>query len=194
VTRVLGLDPGSRFTGFGCIEARGNRCQLIAQGRISCGKETPLAERLAVLSRELVELLDRLEPAVVAVEEPFHGANTRSLIVLAQARGALLATLGARQVPVAEYSPAEVKKAVTGNGRADKQQVSRMVSLLLGGVGPSSADAADALAVALCFAAGRALRQAVAVATGGTPRPPRGDATADGTPKESVAWHAPEES
>jgi crossover junction endodeoxyribonuclease RuvC len=91
------------------------------------------------------------------LEEPFHGVNARSLIVLAQARGALLAALAARTVEIAEYSPAEVKSAVTGHGRADKQQVARMVAMLLPGATRLAPDASDALAVALCHASRRPL-------------------------------------
>jgi crossover junction endodeoxyribonuclease RuvC len=96
----------------------------------------------------------------VALEEPFHGVNSRSLIVLAQARGALLATVARTAVEVVEYSPAEVKSAVTGSGRADKEQVARMVAILLPGARDAKADAADALAVALTFAARRPLERA----------------------------------
>jgi crossover junction endodeoxyribonuclease RuvC len=113
---------------------------------------------------ELGALLDRFAPQVAVLEEPFHGVNARSLIVLAQARGALLATLATRAVTVEEYSPAEVKSAVTGNGRAGKDQVARMVGMLLPGAGALRPDAADALAVALCFAARRPLLRATAAA------------------------------
>jgi crossover junction endodeoxyribonuclease RuvC len=107
-------------------------------------------------------LLERWQPAVAVLEEPFHGVNSRSLIVLAQARGALLATLAARALTIEEYSPAEVKSAVTGNGKAGKDQVARMVAMLLPGAGRLAPDAADALAVALCFAARRPLLASVA--------------------------------
>lgn len=190
VARILGLDPGSRFTGFGCVETHGSRCRLVDQGRISCSTQTPLPERLAQLCRELEGLLERLEPSVAVLEEPFHGVNSRSLIVLAQARGALLATLGARQVPVAEYSPAAVKKAVTGNGRADKEQVARMVGLLLVGPKTLSTDASDALAVALCYAAHRPLGQAVAEATKGSQGAGSASAESDRNIVESISWKA----
>ena len=158
--RILGLDPGSRFTGFGCIDYRAASSQLVDQGRIACAARFPLPQRLAQLVAELEILLDRWQPTVAVLETPFHGVNSRSLIVLAQARGALLATLALRQVPIEELSPAEVKSAVTGNGRADKQQVTRMVGMLLRGAQGASEDAADALAVALGFAARLPLRQA----------------------------------
>jgi crossover junction endodeoxyribonuclease RuvC len=189
-SRILGLDPGSRFTGYGCIETEGSRSRLVEHGRIACSAQAPLAERLAQLSRELQGLVDRLEPSVAVLEEPFHGANSRSLIVLAQARGALLATLGSGGVPVAEFSPASVKKTVTGNGRADKGQVIRMVGLLLGDAGALSPDAADALAVALCFAAHQGHGRAVSAASEG-PRRARKRAEASGVNhSEIVTWHA----
>ena len=152
-TVVLGLDPGSRYTGYGVVEKRGSRLELRAQGRIAVPSATPLPERLARLAAGLKEVLERHSPEAAGVETPFHGANSRSLIVLAQARGALLATLGARGCGVFEYSPSQVKAAVTGSGRAPKAQVERMVRTLLGC--PSAeltSDAADALAVAVCCA------------------------------------------
>lgn len=158
---ILGLDPGSRHTGFGIIEPRGSSCRVLHQGRISCSSRQPLPERLAAIVTGVRELLARWNPSVAVLESPYHGVNTRSLIVLAQARGALLATLAAHELPIEEYSPAEVKSAVTGNGRAGKAQVSRMV-VLLTGVDPDdlTEDAADAIAVALCYAAKRPWREA----------------------------------
>ncbi len=151
--RILGLDPGSRFTGYGLIERRGSRLRSIAHGRIALRPASPLPERLARLCRELHELVRRYEPQAAVLEALFHGVNPRSLIVLAQARGALLAALAAADVEIHEYSPAEVKTAVTGNGRADKQQVGRMVDLILGlGGARLTSDASDALGVAICFA------------------------------------------
>ncbi|HVS02515.1 MAG TPA: crossover junction endodeoxyribonuclease RuvC [Thermoanaerobaculia bacterium] len=166
--RVLGLDPGSRFTGYGCIELRGGgRCALLDQGRISLPPGASLAGRLAILTTEIEALVARLAPEVAVLEQPFSGVNTRSLIVLAQARGALLAALARHGLAIEEYSPAEVKSAVTGNGRAGKEQVARMVALLLGGGGaPIPHDASDALAVALCYAARRPLLRAVSPLNG----------------------------
>lgn len=151
--RILGLDPGSQHTGFGVIERRGSRMHLIAQGRISPPRGQRLETRLAFLSRELADVVECHGPRAVAMETLFHGVNPKSLIVLAQARGALLVTLALAGLRCREYSPAEVKSALTGHGRADKQQVQRMVRLVLGlGEEPLSVDASDALAVALCFA------------------------------------------
>lgn len=165
--RVLGLDPGSRATGWGCVVVEGSRSRLLACGCIEPPEHAPLPQRLALLTVELAALLEQWRPAVAVLEEPFHGVNSRSLIVLAQARGALLATLATREVAIEEYSPAEVKSAVTGNGRAGKDQVARMVAMLLPGADRLPADAADALAVALCFAARRPLLRAAAAAMRG---------------------------
>ena len=151
---ILGLDPGSLHTGYGFVDRQGSKLQVLEAGRISCPKDLALPARLGFLAVRLNELLARRTPELAAVETPFHGINARSLIVLAQARGALLATLVTSGVEVCEYSPAEVKSAVTGNGRADKTQVARMVKLLLPAAPQESArwasDATDALALALC--------------------------------------------
>lgn len=153
---ILGLDPGSLHTGYGLVERRGSGLTLVAAGRISCPRSLAVPARLAHLAAGLNSLLDERLPRLAALETPFHGLNARTLIVLAQARGALLAVLAGRGVEIAEYSPAEVKSAVTGSGRAEKEQVARMVRLLLGGGAALAAlrasDSTDALAVALCCA------------------------------------------
>jgi crossover junction endodeoxyribonuclease RuvC len=154
---VLGLDPGSLHTGYGLIEARGSTLGIVAHGRLSCRRGQPLPDRLRELALGLDQLLDRYRPEAAAVEAPFYGPSARSLIVLAEARGALLAVLAGRGIAACEYSPAEVKAAVTGNGRADKTQVARMVGLLLGAAASWSADAGDALAIAICCAHRRRL-------------------------------------
>jgi crossover junction endodeoxyribonuclease RuvC len=150
---ILGLDPGSLHTGFGLIERRGPALRALAFGRFSPPSRLSLHLRLAQLAAELTAVLDRWQPEVAVLESLFHGVNSRSLIVLAQARGALLSVLAGRVLEVQEYSPAEVKQALTGNGRAGKDQVSRMVRLLLG-LDPAdwATDTADALAVAICCA------------------------------------------
>lgn len=150
--RILGLDPGSRYTGYGLIAKRGSSLEAICFGRFAA-PTGPLPERLAHLSAELRMLVTREEPDAAALETPFQGLNPRSLIVLAQARGALLAVLAAELRPIREYSPSEVKAAVSGYGRADKAQVEAMVRRILGlGSERLTADAADALAVAICCA------------------------------------------
>ena len=150
--RILGLDPGSRHTGYGVIEKRGSKLTPLAHGRLS-SKNDALATRIVELTDGLEGLLTTWSPEVVALETLFQGLNPRSLIVLAQARGALLAVLARRDLPIVEYSPAEVKTAVTGYGRADKEQVIRMVRMILSiRDSPLPADAADALAIAACCA------------------------------------------
>ena len=150
---ILGLDPGSLHTGFGLVERHGSALRAVEAGRLSCPKTLAVPARLAHLSACLSELLDRCRPDLAVLETPFHGMNSRSLIVLAEARGVLLAVLAGRGLEIREYSPAEVKSAVTGNGRADKDQVARMVRLLLAARGEGwASDATDALAVALCCA------------------------------------------
>lgn len=126
--------------------------KVLGYGRIKLGSGE-LAPRLGTLSRRLEDLIAEHSPEVAALEALYHGVNTKSLIVLAQARGALIATLARQGIPIGEYAPAEVKAAVTGSGRADKAQVERMVRLILGLGGKSlEADASDALAVAICYA------------------------------------------
>jgi crossover junction endodeoxyribonuclease RuvC len=150
---ILGLDPGSLHTGYGVIEKQGSSLMPIEAGRFSCPRDLALPERLAHLAGRLQDLLARRPPDLAVLETPFHGMNVHSLIVLAQARGALLAVLAGRGIEIREFSPAEVKSAVTGNGRADKEQVARMVRLLLAARGEGwASDATDALAVAICCA------------------------------------------
>ncbi len=150
---ILGLDPGSRFTGYGLIDRQGSRLTSLDHGRIALPRDAPLPARLAHLVHELETLVRARRPDVAVLESLYHGVNPRSLIVLAQARGALLATLAIQGLEVHEYSPAEVKTAVVGHGRADKQQVARLVKLILGlGAVRLPSDASDALAVAICYA------------------------------------------
>ena len=150
---ILGIDPGSRHTGYALIDSKGGTSRLVHEGRLSYPAKLPLWKRLAALSRELDALVSKWQPQATAIESPYYGMNAKSLIVLAQARGAILAVVGGREIEVEEYSPATVKAAVAGSGRAGKSQVSRMVHLLLS-LDPSkrSADQTDAMAVALCFA------------------------------------------
>lgn len=152
--RILGLDPGSHHTGYGVVEQHGTELTTLGHGRLSSPRNAPLPQRLAFLAAGLDALLARYRPEVAALEALYRGVNNRSLIVLAQARGVLLARLAAAGPEIREYSPAEVKSAVTGNGRADKAQVERMVRLVLrldAGLKVAT-DASDALAVAICYA------------------------------------------
>ncbi len=151
--RILGFDPGSIHTGFGVVQIVGSRLESLAVGRVTSTRGNLLPARLAQLASEARELLARWQPDLVAIETPYRGINSRSLIVLAEARGALLATVALAGAEIREFSPAEVKLAVAGNGRAEKGQVAKMVRLLLRlPADPLAADATDALAVAVCCA------------------------------------------
>ena len=151
--RILGLDPGSRHTGYGLIETNAGNLTAIAHGRFSCPAKQPLPYRLAELARQLLGLVQCWHPDIAVLETPFLGMNARSLVVLAQARGALLSVLADQGLEIDEYSPSEIKSAVAGNGRAEKDQVARMVRLQLSLDDKNlSEDASDALAVAICFA------------------------------------------
>jgi crossover junction endodeoxyribonuclease RuvC len=150
---ILGIDPGSLHTGYGLVQRNGSALVAVDAGRFSCPRDLDLPRRLAHLAGRLEDLIAARRPDLAVLETPFHGMNARSLIVLAQARGALLAVLAGRGIEIREYSPAEVKSAVTGNGRADKDQVARMVRLLLSARGDGwASDATDALALAICCA------------------------------------------
>jgi crossover junction endodeoxyribonuclease RuvC len=149
----LGIDPGSRFTGFGLVERDGRRLRLVAHGCIKLPGSLELASRLARIYQDVAALVLEHRPHQVAVEAPFQGINPRSLIVLAQARGAALAAVAAHGLRVVELSPAEIKAAVVGSGTGDKSQVERMVRLILGLKDAAMrADESDALAAAICLA------------------------------------------
>lgn len=151
--RILGIDPGSGRTGYGCIDARGSRCELVACGAISAPAGCPFPDRLVRIFDGLAEVLAAHRPACVAVEQVFHGRNALSALKLGHVRGVALLAAARAGLPVAEYAAASVKQAVVGYGRAEKRQVQRMVALLLGlDEPPSPHDAADALAVAVCHA------------------------------------------
>jgi crossover junction endodeoxyribonuclease RuvC len=146
---VLGIDPGSRFTGWGVVRVTGPRVEPVAHGVIA-GGTGDLAARLVVLGRGLSAVLDEHAPALVGVEQAFHAKNVRSTLVLGHVRGLVLWLAAGRGIAIAEYAPRAVKMAVTGNGGASKPQVAAMVQRLLALPAAPPADAADALAVALC--------------------------------------------
>ncbi|MBL6750712.1 MAG: crossover junction endodeoxyribonuclease RuvC [Nevskia sp.] len=149
--RILGVDPGSRITGYGVIEADGPRQRWLAHGRIRC-EDGPLPERLLRIFAELGGVIRAYAPQESAVESVFVNRNVSSAIVLGQARGAAICALASARLCVVEYAPAQVKSAIVGQGRAGKSQVQHMVKALLGLQESPPADAADALAVALCHA------------------------------------------
>jgi crossover junction endodeoxyribonuclease RuvC len=164
--RVLGVDPGSFRTGWGLVSGTANEPVLIECGVLRLPSRAAFPDRLHRLLEDLGNLLGRLAPSAAAVESPFHGTNARAALQLAHARGVVLAALGAASIPVTEYTPATVKLAVTGAGRADKEQVRKMVRRLLGAgwTGSGVADESDALAVALCHLATLRYRAAVSLA------------------------------
>ena len=151
--KVFGIDPGSDRTGYGCVETDGSRHRLMTCGAISAPASATFPEKLLVIHSRLTTLLSECRPDCVAIENLFHAANVRSALKLGHARGVAMLAAVEAGVTVAEYTPAEIKRAVVGYGRAEKSQVQQMIKLLLGlSDAPSPHDAADALAVAICHA------------------------------------------
>ena len=149
--RVLGIDPGSRFCGFGVVEEDGGtRVRHLAHGVLVLGEHRPMEDRLRSLHEGLTRELSRHKPDVVAVEDVFHARNARSALVLGQARGVALLVAAQAGVQSRSFSPSTIKQAVTGSGRAEKDQVGRMVAVLLGLHIEGRLDASDALAAAIC--------------------------------------------
>jgi crossover junction endodeoxyribonuclease RuvC len=155
--RIFGIDPGSARTGYGCVETDGTRHRLILCGAITTPALTPFPERLRTIHAQLGGLLTECRPDCVAIENLFFAANVRSALRLGHTRGVAMLAAVEAGIPLVEYSPAEVKRAIVGYGRAEKLQVQRMVQLMLGLPSiPSPHDAADALAVAICHVHARA--------------------------------------
>ncbi len=149
--RVFGIDPGSERTGYGCIDTDGSRHSLVVCGAIATPPRAEFPDKLLTIYRALCRLLAECRPDSVAVENLFYAVNVRSALKLGHARGVALLAAAEGGYPIAEYAPAEIKRAVVGYGRAEKHQVQEMVRLLLGlAVAPEPDDAADALAVAIC--------------------------------------------
>ena len=149
--RIFGIDPGSDRTGYGCVETDGRRHHLVACGAIAAPPGDTFPNRLARIHTELSTLLASCRPDCVAIENLFHATNVRSALKLGHARGVAMLAAVEAGCQVVEYTPAEIKRAVVGYGRAEKHQVGQMVKLLLGlPAAPSPHDAADALAVAIC--------------------------------------------
>jgi crossover junction endodeoxyribonuclease RuvC len=149
--RVYGIDPGSERTGYGCIETDGSRHRIVMCGAVGAPASASFSDKLFEIHRRLVELLAECRADSVAIENIFYAANVRSALKLGHARGVAMLAAAQAGLTVVEYTPAEIKRAVVGYGRAEKQQVQHMVKLLLGlAAVPSPHDAADALAVAIC--------------------------------------------
>jgi len=150
--RVLGLDPGLRITGWGMIEMIDNRLRYLGDGTIRSDDKLSLAERLGQLHRGVLRVIADWSPDAAGVEQTFVNKNPESTLKLGQARGVVLLAPALAGLEVGEYAPTQVKQAVVGTGRAAKEQVGMMVRTLLPGCLVTSADAADALAVAICHA------------------------------------------
>jgi crossover junction endodeoxyribonuclease RuvC len=161
IIRILGIDPGSRFTGFGVIESDGRKAHYITSGFIRVTGET-WAERLGIIFEGVSELVQTHQPDEMSIEKVFMHRNADSALKLGQARGAAICAVITRDVPVYEYTPAEIKQSVVGKGNATKEQVQHMVRVLLNLPGNPQADAADALAGALCHGNTRQLSQHLA--------------------------------
>lgn len=148
---MLGIDPGTLVTGYGIVERRGTAVVAVASGQITNAAGTPLAERLLAISSGLRGLIGSQTPTEVAIESAFYGKNAQSALKLGHARGVCLLCAAEHRLPITEYSPREVKKALAGNGNASKDQVRFMVATLLGEQPQRlRLDVSDALAVALC--------------------------------------------
>ncbi|MEZ4401604.1 MAG: crossover junction endodeoxyribonuclease RuvC [Kofleriaceae bacterium] len=150
--RILGIDPGSRVCGYGVIDVAGATLRYVECGVVTAPEGDPHEARLGEIARGLIEVLTELAPQVVAIEDVFARVNLRTALALAQARGMALAVVGMRGLAVASYPAPQVKKMITGRGRADKEQVALMVAGLVGLRTPPRADAADALALAIAHA------------------------------------------
>jgi crossover junction endodeoxyribonuclease RuvC len=149
VIRIIGIDPGSRLTGYGVVEAGGREITYRASGciRTTAG---PFPERLAEIYQGVSQLIIDHQPEVLAIEEVFLAKNPNSALKLGQARGVALAAGVAHGLPIHEYAARQIKQGLTGTGRASKEQVAHMVRMVLGLPGEPQADAADALAIAIC--------------------------------------------
>jgi len=148
--RAIGIDPGSRFTGYGVLEGDGNRLCHVTNGTIRIPSQLPFSERLKIIYDRLLSVIDLSKPACMAVEDVFFAKNVKSALKLGQARGAAMLAGVNSGLPVFEYSALQIKQAVVGYGRADKDQVVQMIRYLFGLREPLNPNAADALAVALC--------------------------------------------
>jgi crossover junction endodeoxyribonuclease RuvC len=157
--RIIGIDPGLRRCGWGVIESVGNRLGFVACGTITPPVDLVLAERLALLHSGLSALIRQYLPEEAAVEETFVSAGARSALQLGQARGVALMTPASMGLPVGEYAANLVKKSIVGSGHADKGQIQLMVKTLMPGADFKGADAADALAIAICHAHHRSHRR-----------------------------------
>jgi crossover junction endodeoxyribonuclease RuvC len=154
VTRILGIDPGLRVTGFGVLDKVGQKLTYVTSGCIRTPQRGELPERIRSILEGLSQIIAEMKPQQVAVEKVFVNVNPQSTLLLGQARGAAICAAVISSLPVSEYTALQVKQAVVGNGHARKEQVQEMVRRLLKLAGNPSPDAADALACAICHAHG----------------------------------------
>ena len=160
--RILGIDPGSRKTGYGLIENSGNRIRHLASGCIRLNGKHQLSDRLSMLSRELEQLIEEFRPDCGVVEKIFFAKNAQSALTLGHARGVILLKFSERNLPIHEYQTLKIKQTVVGVGKADKDQVQHMVKILLNLQKSLQEDEADALAVAITHAhLGLSLKQSL---------------------------------
>lgn len=156
--RILGLDPSLSSTGWGIVEVENNRLRYVADGFIKTDPKLPIYDRLAVIHRALNEVIETYHPQEAAIEQVFLNENPTSTIKLGMARGVVILAPALFGIPVCEYEPTKVKKAVVGIGRAEKSQVETMVKILLPGCKPKNNDSSDALAMAICHNSYRTAR------------------------------------
>lgn len=148
---ILGIDPGTAITGYGLIEHTGNKFKLIEYGVVQSTKDLPLAERLHSIFNGINRIIETYRPDHVAIEELFFNKNTKTALAVGQARGVIVLAASLKGLPVYEYTPLQVKQAVVGYGRAEKQQVQFMVKAIMNlAETPKPDDAADALAIGIC--------------------------------------------
>ena len=151
--RILGIDPGLANTGYGVIEHTSQRSVMVTCGCIVTKADQPLPERLKQIHDELVLVIDKYRPEIACLEKLFFSVNVKSAMAVGEGRGVAILATAIQKIPLAEYTPQQIKQAVTGSGKAGKQQVERMIKVLLNlQIAPATNHAADALAVALCHA------------------------------------------
>lgn len=151
--RILGIDPGLANTGYGVIEHREQRSMLLTSGCIVTSTDMPLPQRLKLIHDELIIVIEKHKPEIACLEKLFFSVNVKSAMAVGEGRGVAILATAIRDIPLAQYTPQQIKQAVTGSGKAGKQQVERMVKVLLNLEKlPETSHAADAIAVALCHA------------------------------------------
>ncbi len=156
--RILGLDPSLSSTGWGIVEVENNRLRYVADGFIPTDPKMPMAERLALINKTLCDVIELYKPDEAAIEQVFLNSNAVSTIKLGMARGVVMMAPAQYHIPVTEYEPNKIKKAVVGVGKAEKQQVETMVKILLPGCKPKNNDSSDALAIAITHNSFRKVR------------------------------------